>query len=103
MSDAASNLATAKRAEQDLNTYQAKTGTGQVSDTSTPPSHSLHLLVEYIPPTNAQPARDSGIDAGVDKKFPSAQVQYGDAATTGAGSHKTIPPEEGGEYDDRGR
>ncbi|KAK2753454.1 hypothetical protein FQN54_007844 [Arachnomyces sp. PD_36] len=73
-------LQTALRAERDLNSYQAKTGTGQVSDTTT----------------------DSGIDAGVQRKFPSSTLQYGDAATTGAGDHKTIPPEEGGEYDDRG-
>ncbi|PGH03026.1 hypothetical protein GX51_04344 [Blastomyces parvus] len=72
----------AYQAERDLNTYQAKTGRAKegVSDTAT----------------------ESGVDAGVEYKFPGSQVKYGPGATASGSDRRIIPPEEGGRYDDRG-
>jgi len=65
-------LATAKQAERDLNSYQAKVGHGG-SDTTT----------------------ESGIDSTVEQRFPGAKVTYGSAAS-GAGDNREIPECEGG-------
>ncbi|KAL0569222.1 hypothetical protein V5O48_012748 [Marasmius crinis-equi] len=70
----------ARQAEADLNSYQAKTGTGQKGATDAP-----------------------GVDSHVEKKFPGAQVTTGDGLSTGASYNKRIPPSEGGELDDRSR
>ncbi|KAM5494728.1 hypothetical protein MaudMau93_000024 [Microsporum audouinii] len=65
----------AYQAERDLNSYQAKTGRGKdISDTT----------------------QDTGVDAGVENKFPGSQVRVGPGSTA-SGSD-----EEGGEYDDLG-
>ncbi|KAK2604941.1 hypothetical protein N8I77_007831 [Diaporthe amygdali] len=66
-------------AERDLNSYQAKQGLNNVS------------------------VDDAGVDSIVEKKFPGAQVKSGDEISTNAGYNKRIPPEEGGDLDDRGR
>ncbi|KAK7545834.1 hypothetical protein IWX50DRAFT_653366 [Phyllosticta citricarpa] len=59
----------AKQAEQDLNSYQAKTGRGDASVTT----------------------EESGVNATQASRFPGAHVTYGSAATG-----REIPPEEGG-------
>lgn len=69
----------AMQAEADLNSYQAKQGLNNSSVDS------------------------AGVDAGVEKKFPGAEVKYGADLSTNAGYNKRIPPQEGGELDDRGR
>lgn len=46
---------------------------------------------------------DAGVDANVEKKFPTANVVTGDELSTNAGFNKRIPPSEGGDLDDRGR
>lgn len=66
-------------AERDLNSYQAKQGLNNVS------------------------VDDSGVDGIVEKKFPGAEVKSGTEISTNAGYNRRIPPEEGGELDDRGR
>ncbi|KAI1769066.1 hypothetical protein GGR53DRAFT_277353 [Hypoxylon sp. FL1150] len=70
----------ADKAERDLNTYEAKTGAKKTS-----------------------PSDEAGVDTRVENKFPGAKVQYGEDLSTNAGYNKRIPPEEGGEVDDRGR
>ncbi|KAL4779450.1 hypothetical protein BJX76DRAFT_361795 [Aspergillus varians] len=72
----------AARAEQDLNTYQAKQGLGPQSDSTL----------------------ESGVNEMAERKFPQADdVRYGrDAVATGS-DHKPIPEDEGGVRDDRGR
>ena len=72
--------AISKQAEADLNTYQSKTG-------------------------NARPQGldDAGVNSFAEKKFDSAQVEYGDELSTNRGFNKRIPPSEGGILDDRGR
>nr|WNZ75410.1 hypothetical protein [Trichoderma harzianum] len=69
-----------RRAEADLNTYQAKTG-------------------------NARPQADddAGVNSYVEKKFDSANVSYGDDLSTNRGYNKRIPPGEGGDVDAGGR
>ncbi|KAF3769576.1 hypothetical protein M406DRAFT_335433 [Cryphonectria parasitica EP155] len=69
----------AKQAEVDLNSYQAKQG------------------------LNNSSVDDAGVDTGVENKFPGAEVKYGSELSTNASYNKRIPPEEGGELDDRGR
>jgi hypothetical protein len=66
-------------AERDLNSYQAKQGLNNVS------------------------VEDAGVDSIVEKKFPGAEVKVGTEISTNAGYNRRIPPEEGGELDDRGR
>jgi len=73
-------LAAAKQAEQDLNSYQAKTGQVASSDS----------------------ARESGVNEAVENKFPGAKVTYGSAAS-GAGDNREIPVEEGGEIGQNGK
>ncbi|KAF1972751.1 hypothetical protein BU23DRAFT_554928 [Bimuria novae-zelandiae CBS 107.79] len=63
----------AEQAERDLNSDAAKKG------------HAESLS-----------AHESGVDAGVERKFPGAQVTYGSAAS-GAGNNRDIPLEEGGD------
>ncbi|KAL4915668.1 hypothetical protein BDW62DRAFT_219225 [Aspergillus aurantiobrunneus] len=72
----------ATRAEQDLNSYQAKQGIGAQSDSTA----------------------ESGVNEMAERKFPQAnEVRYGrDAVATGSG-RKPIPENEGGIRDDRGR
>ncbi|PON26539.1 hypothetical protein TGAM01_v204549 [Trichoderma gamsii] len=69
-----------RRAEEDLNTYQSKTG-------------------------NARPQGldDAGVNSYAEKKFDSAKVTYGDELSTNRGYNKRIPPSEGGDLDARGR
>ncbi|OJJ56680.1 hypothetical protein ASPSYDRAFT_156233 [Aspergillus sydowii CBS 593.65] len=73
----------ATRAEQDLNTYQAKQGLGPQSDS----------------------AAESGVNEMAERKFPQeADVRYGGRDTGPTGSdRKPIPEDEGGMRDDRGR
>lgn len=71
--------AIAKQAEVDLNSHQAK--------------HGL----------NNSSINEAGVDSGVEKKFPGAEVKYDQELSTNASYNKRIPPEEGGELDDRGR
>lgn len=66
-------------AERDLNSYQAKQGLNNVS------------------------VENAGVDSIVEKKFPGAEVKTGTEISTNAGYNRRIPPEEGGELDDRGR
>ncbi|KAJ4423930.1 hypothetical protein N0V82_001358 [Gnomoniopsis sp. IMI 355080] len=70
----------AKQAELDLNSYQAKQGLN-----------------------NSTIGDEAGVDSGVEKKFPGAQVKTGDELSTSGSYNKRIPPSEGGELDDRGR
>lgn len=69
----------AMEAEADLNSYQAKQG------------------------LNNSSLDDAGVDSGVEKKFPGAEVKYGTDLSTSGSYNKRIPPQEGGELDDRGR
>ncbi|KAI9045681.1 uncharacterized protein KD926_006982 [Aspergillus affinis] len=72
----------AARAEQDLNSYQAKQGLGPKSDSTL----------------------ESGINEMVDKKFAeSTGVKTGRAAGATGSNRKPIPEDEGGTRDDRGR
>ena len=64
----------AKQAERDLNSYQAKAGGYNSSDT----------------------ANESGVDPSVTKKFPGSTVKVGSAAS-GAGDNREIPVQEGGD------
>ncbi|RMJ23591.1 hypothetical protein PHISP_05546 [Aspergillus sp. HF37] len=73
-------LKTAYRAERDLNTSQAKQGTGQKSDST----------------------RESGVDEMVDKRF-GQETSVREGTNTSGSDHKPIPEEEGGKLDDRGR
>ncbi|KAI1104645.1 hypothetical protein F4804DRAFT_179098 [Jackrogersella minutella] len=67
-------------AEKDLNSYGAKTGANRTSRND-----------------------EAGVDTGVEKKFPGANVRYDKDLSTNASYNKRIPPEEGGEVDARGR
>jgi hypothetical protein len=69
----------AYQAESDLNSYQAKTGTGKTSSSD-----------------------ESGVDSTVESRFPGSEVKYGDDLVTNAGYNRHIPPE-GGDLDARGR
>lgn len=69
----------AQQAEADLNSYQAKQG------------------------LNNSSVDDAGVDSNVETKFPGAEVKYHPDISTNAGYNRRIPPEEGGELDDRGR
>lgn len=70
----------ANEAEQDLNTYQAKTGAARGRDID-----------------------EAGVDTRVEKKYDGAKVSYEPDQVTNASYDRRIPPEEGGELDDRGR
>ncbi|KAN0108462.1 hypothetical protein V8E51_008204, partial [Hyaloscypha variabilis] len=66
-------LAAAKQAERDLNSYQAKQGLNNNSDSTL----------------------ESGVNSAVTSRFPGATVTYGSAAS-GQGDNREIPVEEGG-------
>ncbi|KAF4977915.1 hypothetical protein FZEAL_5620 [Fusarium zealandicum] len=72
----------AKQAEQDLNTYQAKTGNARPQD-----------------------AENAGVNPHAENKFADsgAQVEFGEDISTNRGYNKRIPPSEGGIVDDKGR
>lgn len=70
----------AAKAEQDLNTYQAKTGAARGRDID-----------------------EAGVDTRVEKHFPGAEVTYDPEMNTNASYDKKIPEQEGGVRDDRGR
>lgn len=69
----------AHQAEADLNSYSAKQGLNNAS------------------------LDGAGVDSGVEKKFPGAEVKYDTDLSTNASYNKRIPPGEGGELDARGR
>ncbi|KAL2784434.1 hypothetical protein BJX66DRAFT_329989 [Aspergillus keveii] len=70
------------RAEQDLNSYQAKQGIGRQSDSTL----------------------ESGVNEMAERKFPQATgVRYGREAVATGSDRKPIPEDEGGMRDDRGR
>ncbi|KAI1771274.1 hypothetical protein F4818DRAFT_208956 [Hypoxylon cercidicola] len=70
----------ADQAEQDLNSYEAKTGAKKTS-----------------------PNDEAGVDTRVEQRFPGAEVRYDQDLSTNASYNKRIPPEEGGDVDARGR
>lgn len=70
----------ASQAERELNTYQAKTGVARGTDID-----------------------EAGVDTRVEKKFPGAEVRYHPEMSTSASYNRRIPPEEGGDLDDKGR
>lgn len=70
----------AAQAERDLNSYQAKTG------------HARSTGLD-----------DAGVDSMSEKRFPGSEVKYHPDISTNAGYNRRIPPEEGGDLDDRGR
>ncbi|OOQ87046.1 hypothetical protein PEBR_18555 [Penicillium brasilianum] len=73
---------TAYKAQNDLNSYQAKQGVGRKSDSTL----------------------ESGVDEMVDQRFPeSGGVKYGPGSTASGSDHRKIPEDEGGTRDDRGR
>lgn len=45
-------------------------------------------------------AAEVGVNENIDSKFPGATVSIG---STGAGGNREIPPEEGGDFDAKGR
>lgn len=95
-------LRQAKRAEQDLNSYQAKQGLGHKSDSSmlTQPEISSVNSVD----TNFVLALESGVDEMVDKRFgQETGVRAGRGAVPTGSDNRPIPEEEGGTRDDRGR
>lgn len=69
-----------RRAEQDLNSYQAKTG------------EARRFGVD-----------DAGANTYQAETFPGAEATQGDDLSTNRGWDKRIPPSEGGITDDRGR
>ncbi|KAM3075215.1 hypothetical protein ACMFMG_007336 [Clarireedia jacksonii] len=73
-------LELAKQAEADLNSHAAKHGVASTSDS----------------------ANESGVNQGVESKFPGASVTYGSAAS-GAGDNREIPVEEGGDIGANGQ
>lgn len=70
----------ANNAEQDVNTYQAKTGAARGRDID-----------------------EAGVDTRVEKHFEGAHVSYEPDQVTNASYDRRIPPEEGGDTDHRGR
>ncbi|KAJ5157227.1 uncharacterized protein N7482_008327 [Penicillium canariense] len=72
----------AYNSENDLNSYQAKQGVGRKSDSTL----------------------ESGVDEMVDQRFPESRgVKYGPGSTASGSDHRTVPEDEGGTRDDRGR
>ncbi|KAJ4327162.1 hypothetical protein N0V84_002424 [Fusarium piperis] len=69
-----------KQAEQDLNTYQAKTGNSRRQDVG-----------------------NAGVNPLVENQFEGARVEFGDELNTNRGYNKQIRPSESGVLDDRGR
>ncbi|RAO71284.1 uncharacterized protein BHQ10_007296 [Talaromyces amestolkiae] len=71
----------AHQAQRDLNSHQAKQGVGHQSISTD----------------------ESGVNENVTRDFPGAEVRYGEMANHGGSGNKKIPPQEGGDYDARGR
>ncbi|QKX53523.1 uncharacterized protein TRUGW13939_00602 [Talaromyces rugulosus] len=71
----------AYQAERDLNSHQKKTGSEKQSDSTL----------------------ESGVNENVQRDFPGADVQYGERANYGGSETRKIPPEQGGDFDARGR
>jgi hypothetical protein len=95
----------AAKAEQDLNSSQAKTGTtsgfggktvsgGSLSSTSSMLLPFVRSPLQYI--LTSSPADESGIDQSVTNKFPGSTAEYG-SKVSGAGDNREIPVEEGGD------
>lgn len=97
----------AYQAQRDLNSHQAKQGTGQKSLSSTYPSLPFSSLLweTHILYTNCWycVADESGLNENVTRDFPGAEVRYGEMANHGGSGSRKIPPEQGGDYDARGR
>ncbi|KAJ6079140.1 hypothetical protein N7467_008893 [Penicillium canescens] len=73
---------TAYKAENDLNSYQAKQGLGKKSDSTL----------------------ESGVDEMVNQRFSEPTgVKYGPGSTASGSDHRKIPEDEGGTRDDRDR
>lgn len=72
----------AHQAEQDLNTYQSKTGTAKGRATG---------------------LEDFGVNELAEKKFPGAHVKVGEDLVTNRSYDRRIPGDEGGDVDERGR
>lgn len=72
----------AHQAEQDLNTYQAKTGTGKGRATG---------------------LEDFGVNDLAENKFPGASVKVGENLVTNRSYDRRIPGDEGGVVDETGR
>lgn len=70
----------AKDAEADLNTYQAKTGSGR-----------------------GETNYGAGVGSYAENKFEGAEVTSGEDLVTNRGYNRRIPESEGGDRDDRGR
>ncbi|CDM33760.1 hypothetical protein DTO013E5_1523 [Penicillium roqueforti] len=69
-------------AEKDLNSYQAKQGSGKKSDSTA----------------------ESGVDEMVERRFPQpTSVKYGPGSAASGSDHRVIPEDEGGVRDDRNR
>ncbi|EFR02081.1 hypothetical protein MGYG_05084 [Nannizzia gypsea CBS 118893] len=91
----------AYQAERDLNLYQAKTGRGKnISDTRS----FSRLFSSCSRPLTLSTilAQESGVDADVENRFPGSEVRVGPGSTASGSDNCVIPPEEGGEFDDRG-
>ncbi|KUL88536.1 hypothetical protein ZTR_05430 [Talaromyces verruculosus] len=82
----------AYQAQRDLNSHQAKQGAGQKSLSSTYPSIHFFFFSD-----------ESGLNENVTRDFPGAEVRYGEMANHGGSGSRKIPPEQGGDYDARGR
>jgi hypothetical protein len=80
MSPTKSKIDMAYQAERELNSNEAKTGSGRGSSND-----------------------DSGVDSSVEKRFPGAQVKSGDDLITNSSYDRKIPTEEGGSLDSKGR
>jgi hypothetical protein len=113
----------AKQAEADLNSHALKHGVHNTSDSGMRLSffylrHSLSCLwlacllafpgfrdanaVQDADMMPQQTAAESGVNQGVETKFPGASVTYGSAAS-GAGDNREIPVEEGGDIGANGK
>ncbi|EKG12390.1 hypothetical protein MPH_10507 [Macrophomina phaseolina MS6] len=73
----------AQQAEQDLNSYAAKTG------------HDLNLSSNHGKGASVS-TTESGVDVSRAQQFPGGDVRYGSSAS-GAGDNREIPLEEGGD------
>lgn len=97
----------AEAAEKDLNSYQAKQGLSNQSDSGKTSisffsrcllSRLINITLTHQPLT----ANESGVNQAVENKFPGASVKYGSEAS-GAGDNRTIPEDEGGDILPSGR
>lgn len=90
---------TAFQAEKDLNSYQAKQGTGKKSDSGT--FHAIALLSLRA---DSSTAAESGVNEMVDQRFSEpTTVKYGPGSSASGSEHRKVPEDEGGTRDDRGR